>query len=92
MVVAVSKGGMLYKPLGWGLGLASGLLAGLVFKQVWKAVTGDAEAPEATDEDRGWGEVLAAAAVQGLIFALVRAAVERAGAQGVAKVTGHWPD
>jgi hypothetical protein len=89
--VAVSKGGLLYKPLGLGFGLAGGLLAGAIFKQVWKAVTGDSDAPDATDEDRGWGEVLAAAAVQGVIFALVRAAVERAGAQGVAKLTGRWP-
>jgi hypothetical protein len=87
----VSKAGLLYKPLGLGLGLAGGLLAGAVFKQVWKAVTGDADAPDATDEDRGWGEVLAAAAVQGVIFALVRTAVERAGAQGFARLTGRWP-
>ena len=35
--------------------------------------------------------VLAAAAVQGAIFALVRAAVDRAGATGVKRLTGSWP-
>jgi hypothetical protein len=47
--------------------------------------------PSATDEERGWGEILAAAALQGAIFALVKAAVDRAGATGVKKVTGEWP-
>jgi hypothetical protein len=75
VVVAVSKTGLLYKPVGLGLGLAGGLLAGAIFKQVWKAVTGDPEAPDATDEEYGWGEVLAAAALQGAIVGGVKAAL-----------------
>jgi hypothetical protein len=35
--------------------------------------------------------VLAAAALQGAIFAVVRAAVDRGGATGVRRLTGHWP-
>jgi hypothetical protein len=35
--------------------------------------------------------VLVAAALQGAIFALVRAVVDRAAAQGTAKITGVWP-
>lgn len=80
-----------YKPLGMVLGLAAGALAGVVFRQVWKVTAGDGEAPDATDEDRGWGEILAAAALQGAIFAVVRAAVDRAGATGVRRLTGSWP-
>jgi len=80
-----------YKPVGLVLGATAGLVSGLVFKQVWKLVEGDQDAPNATDEDRGWGEVLIAAALQGAIFALVKAAVDRAGASGVRKVTGIWP-
>jgi len=80
-----------YKPVGLALGATAGLVSGLVFKQVWKLVEGDQDAPNATDEDRGWGEVLIAAALQGAIFALVKAAVDRAGASGVRKVTGIWP-
>jgi hypothetical protein len=45
----------------------------------------------ATDEDRSWGEILVAAALQGAVFALVKAAVDRAGASGVRKVTDEWP-
>jgi hypothetical protein len=81
-----------YKPVGILLGVAAGAIAGFAFKEVWKVATGDNDAPNATDEDRGWGEVLAAAALQGAIFALVKAAVDRSGASGVRKLTGHWPD
>ena len=83
---------VLYKPLSLAFGVAGGLLAGVVFKQVWKAIAGEDEAPEATSEDYGWGEVLAAAAVQGAIFAVVKAAVDRGGAAGVRKLTGEWQD
>jgi hypothetical protein len=80
-----------YKPVGMLLGLAAGVLAGVVFRQVWKVTAGGGEAPDATDEDRRWGEILAAAALQGAIFAVVRAAVDRAGATGVRRLTGRWP-
>ncbi|HEX7744350.1 MAG TPA: DUF4235 domain-containing protein [Micromonosporaceae bacterium] len=80
-----------YRPVGTVLGLAAGALAGLVFKQVWKITAGDDDAPDAMDEERSWGEILAAAAIQGAIFAVVRAAVDRAGAVGVRRLTGNWP-
>ncbi len=80
-----------YKPVGMLLGAGAGIVSGLVFKQIWKRVGRDEDAPNATDEDRSWAEVLAAAALQGAIFALVKAAVDRAGAAGVRKVTGEWP-
>lgn len=80
-----------YKPIGILLGMAAGVLAGAVFRQVWKLTSGDGEAPSATDEERGWGEVLAAAALQGAIFSVVRAVVDRGGATGVRRLTGRWP-
>jgi hypothetical protein len=81
-----------YKPVGMLLGAAAGAAAGLIFKQVWKLIEGGDDAPNATDEDRAWAEILLAAALQGAIFAVVKAAVDRAGATGVRKVTGSWPD
>lgn len=83
---------VLYKPLSLAIGVAGGLIAGAVFKQVWKMVAGEDEAPEATSQDYSWGEVLTAAALQGAIFAVVKAAVDRGGAAGVRRLTGHWPD
>jgi len=81
-----------YKPVGLLLGIGAGALAGFVFKEIWKLTSGDDDAPNATDEERGWGEIIAAAALQGAIFATVRALVDRGGAVGVRKITGKWPD
>jgi hypothetical protein len=81
-----------YKPVGLLLGIGAGALAGFVFKEIWKLASGDDDAPDATDEERGWGEIIAAAALQGAIFATVRALVDRGGAVGVRKITGNWPD
>ncbi|MCW6010534.1 DUF4235 domain-containing protein [Micromonospora sp. CPCC 205371] len=82
---------LVYKPVGLLLGVGAGMVAGALFKQVWKMAAGDDDAPNATDEDRGWGEVLAAAALQGAIFAVVKAAVDRGGAAGMRRLTGRWP-
>ncbi len=92
-VVGVSGllGKVAYKPVGLLLGAAAGAASGLIFKQIWKRVADEDDAPNATDEERGWTEILVAAALQGAIFALVKAAIDRAGATGVRKVTGHWP-
>jgi hypothetical protein len=84
-------GKIAYKPVGLVLGATAGVVSGLVFKQVWKRIGGDEDAPHATDPDRGWSEILLAAALQGAIFAVVKAAVDRAGAKGVARATGQWP-
>ena len=81
-----------YKPVGILAGMAAGAVAGALFKQAWKVIGNDDDAPNATDEDRGWTEILVAAALQGAIFAVVKAAVDRGGAVGVRRVTGHWPD
>ena len=82
---------LVYKPVGFAFGAIAGMAAGFVFKRVWRIVGGSDEVPNATDEERRWGEILAAAALQGLIFAIVKAAVDRGGATGVRKLTGHWP-
>ncbi|MEU5265158.1 DUF4235 domain-containing protein [Amycolatopsis sp. NPDC021455] len=82
---------VLYKPLSWVVGALGGILAGQAFKQVWKRVAGEEDAPEATDRDYSWRQVIVAAAVQGAIFGAVKAATERAGAVGYRKATGDWP-
>ena len=82
---------LMYKALGLLVSLLASLLAGVIFKRLWKIAPGSDEAPEATDERRGWGEILLAAALQGAIFALIKAAFDRATAEGVRQVTGDWP-
>ncbi|MYW00743.1 DUF4235 domain-containing protein [Streptomyces sp. SID3343] len=81
-----------YRPIGLLAGMGAGVLAGKVFDRAWTAATGQDEAPDPLDRDRGWGELLLAAAIEGAIFAVVRTAVDRAGAYGVQKSTGTWPE
>lgn len=80
------------KPVNVALGFAAGAAAGFLFKEAWKLVAGEDDAPDAGDQDRGWGEILTAAALQGAIFAVVKAAVHRGGAITTHKLTGTWPD
>ncbi|MET8677403.1 DUF4235 domain-containing protein [Streptomyces sp. NPDC004647] len=72
-------------------GLIGGMIAGAIFKRVWKVVAGEDDTPEPTDEDRRWREVLPAAALQGAIGAGVRATIQRGSATGVRRITGTWP-
>jgi Protein of unknown function (DUF4235) len=82
---------VLYKPLGLLVSVLGGLVAGTIFKQIWKLAAHEDDAPQATDADRGWREILIAAALQGAIFAVVKAALDRTAAQGTEKLTGTWP-
>ena len=82
---------MLYKLAGMLFSLVAGMLAGAIFKSVWKMAAHEDEAPKATDARRGWREILAAAALQGAIFAVVKAVVDRGTAEGTRKLTGVWP-
>ncbi|MFG2472861.1 DUF4235 domain-containing protein [Streptomyces canus] len=80
-----------YKPVGMAMGALSGVLAGAMFKQVWKRLGHEEDAPDATDEHRTWREVVSAAILQGAIFAGVKAAVDRSGATATRRLTGTWP-
>jgi hypothetical protein len=82
---------LLNRAIGLLVGILGGMLARSVFKRIWQTVTGEDEAPTATDARRGWREILLAAALQGAIFAVVQAALDRATAEGTAKLTGEWP-
>ncbi|QQZ16935.1 MULTISPECIES: DUF4235 domain-containing protein [Rhodococcus] len=86
---AVSKA--MYKPLALAASVAGGIAASAVFGQVWKRVAGESEAPDPKDLSRSAREVLIAAAVQGTVFGLVKAAVDRAGAQGYRKLAHADP-
>jgi hypothetical protein len=82
---------VLYKPLGLLISVLGGILASTIFKQIWKRVSGEEESPKATESEYGWKEILPAAAAEGAVFGLVKAAVDRGGAQGFEKLTGVWP-
>ena len=80
-----------YTPIGILFGVLGGIIGGAIFKQVWKLVTDQEDAPAAREAEYTWAEVLPAAAVQGAIFAVTKAAVDRGGAKGFEKLTGVWP-
>jgi Protein of unknown function (DUF4235) len=80
----------LYRPLAILFSIGGAMLAGTIFKQVWKFVSGEEEAPKARESEYGWREVLAAAAAQGAVFGVVKAAIDRGGLEGFRKLTGVW--
>ncbi|TQC42149.1 DUF4235 domain-containing protein [Rhodococcus sp. WS4] len=86
---AVSKA--MYTPLALAASVRGGIVAGAVFGQLWKRVAGESEAPDPKDLSRSTREVLIAAALQGIVFGLVRAAIDRAGAQGYRKLAHADP-
>ena len=82
---------LLYKPFGLVASVLGGVLAGALFKRVWRVVADEGEAPSAKDLDRTWREVIVAAVIQGAVFGGVKALIDRAGATGFARLTGVWP-
>jgi hypothetical protein len=80
-----------YRPIGLISGIVAGSLSGIAFKQIWKLVANEEEAPSALQSEYRMREVVLAAAIQGAIFAAVKAAVDRAGARGFTQLTGTWP-
>lgn len=82
---------ILYRPFGIVSGIVGGIAAGAIFKQVWRRVQDEDDAPDALQAEYPWGEMLFAAAVQGAIFAVVKAAADRGGAKLFERWTGEWP-
>lgn len=80
-----------YKPVGLVSGMLAGALASLVFRQLWKRLSHADDAPEPLEHEHPWREVIIAAALQGAIFAVVRAVINRGGAEAFRKLTGTWP-
>ncbi len=83
---------LLYKPVSMLVSVPGGVLAGVIFKRVWKITAGEQEAPRATDARRSWRDAPAApATLQAAVFALVKAAADRGAAAGTRKLTAVWP-
>ena len=82
---------LLYKQVNLIASTLGGLLAGLIFKEVWKIVGRGDDAPKPTDERQSWGEILLAATLHGAIFAVVKAAVDRGAAEATHRLTGISP-
>ena len=82
---------VLYTPISILFSVLGAMLAGTIFKQIWKRISHEDEAPQALESEYGWREVILAAAAQGLVFGAVKAVIQRGGAKGFERVTGVWP-
>ncbi len=84
---------LLYRPVGLTASIVAGVISGQIVKQVWKHATpGDnADAPQALQSEYSMRDIVLAAAVQGAVFAMVKAVVDRVGAQAFERWTGEWP-
>jgi len=84
---------VLYRPVGIVSLIVGGLIASMLFKQIWKRVSAgeDADPPTALQSEYEFKEILLAAVLQGAIFAAVKAVIQRQGAKGFQRVTAEWP-
>lgn len=84
---------VLYRPIGLAGSIAGGLIASVIFKQVWKRVSpGDqSDPPKALATEYPLKEILLAAVVQGAIYSLVKTVIDRGGARAFQRWTGEWP-
>ena len=84
---------ILYRPVGLAGSLAGGMIAGAIFKQIWRRVTpGDKpDPPKPLETEYPFKEILLAAAIQGAIFSVVKTLIDRQGARLFEKATGEWP-
>jgi hypothetical protein len=84
---------ILYRPVGIVSSIVGGLLASLIFKQVWKRVSAgeDGDPPGPLQSEYSFKEILVAAIIQGAIYSVVKTIIQRQGAKGFQRATGEWP-
>jgi hypothetical protein len=87
---------LLYRPVGLVSSMVGGLLASMLFKQIWKRVSpnvdGDhADPPGPLQSEYRLREILLAALLQGALYSVVKALIDRQGARAFQRATGEWP-
>jgi hypothetical protein len=86
---------VLYRPVGLVSSMAGGMIASLVFKQIWQRISPSADersdAPGPLESEYPFKEILVAAVLQGAIYAGVKAVIDRQGARAFQRATGEWP-
>ncbi len=84
---------MLYRPFGLTGALGGGLLASIIFKQLWKRFApGDQDKPPtARGTEYPVKQIVIAALLQGALYSLVKTTIDRGGAHVFQRITGEWP-
>ncbi|KQT98087.1 MULTISPECIES: DUF4235 domain-containing protein [Sanguibacter] len=92
-VKASKSAKILYRPFGLVSSMVGGLLAGQLFKQVYKRVSRAEhdESPGPLASEYPLKELLVASLIQGAIYAAVKALIDRGGARAFQRWTGEWP-
>lgn len=81
---------LLYKPFGILSGVIAGLLARQLFKAIWRLFD-EEKPPKPMTDEATWPKVLGAAGLEAMTQSVTRAAVDRAGALAFASMFGTWP-
>lgn len=84
---------ILYRPVGLVSSIVGGLLASLIFKQIWKRVSAGegADPPGPLESEYDFREIVLAAVLQGAIYSAVKTIIQRQGARTFERATGEWP-
>ncbi|PZR52172.1 hypothetical protein DNL40_13300 [Xylanimonas oleitrophica] len=84
---------ILYRPFGLVSSMVGGLVAGAVFRQVYKRVVPGhrTQAPKPLESEYSMREVLLGSLLQGAVFSVVKALIDRGGARVFQRMTGEWP-
>ena len=71
--------------------LIVGLIAGTIFKQVWKDAGDKPDPPKPLETEYPFKEILLAAGHQCAIFSVVKTVIDRQGARLFERWTCEWP-
>ena len=86
---------ILYRPIGLVSSIVGGLIASLIFKQLWKVASPQGrqgnDAPTPLQTEYPLKEILLASVLQGALYSLVKTLINRQGAKAFEKATGEWP-
>jgi len=84
---------ILYRPVGIVSSIVGGLVAGQVFKQLYKRVSPGhrKDAPTPLQSEYPLKEIVLAALLQGALYDVVKALIDRGGARAFERWTGEWP-
>ncbi|WP_299039107.1 DUF4235 domain-containing protein [uncultured Pseudokineococcus sp.] len=84
-------GDAIWKLVGSGGAIASGLLANRVLTAVWRTAVGNEPPVNPESDETSWGEAIAWAVVSGAVIGAGRLVFRRNAALYFRKVTGHFP-
>lgn len=80
----------LFAPIGIAAGLLAGILGKKAFEKAWGLVD-DQEPPHPEHREIDWRKLVAALAVEGAIFRVVKGVVDHGARRSFAGLTGAWP-